>query len=347
MDARNCLTLPRCLCVLAGAALAATALARPAVYGGGVIADRDPQNDTIANGLVFAVTNTSIARAGVCTLGPSDFLDRHPLTVPAGAVLTAMTVPLTGTLGVDAVSDTELSIYGDSSGVTYADNDDAGTDQTGTTENSVGSVARAVAPSAGTYEIVVSNVLTAYPTNSYGVLVSVYTGDGLSFEEQEPNNGPAFPLVLGLGLGGPMVGTGTLTSGDVDYYAVDMRRGDTLAAMTTPVQGIPGALNSPDTVLEVIGSNGATVLCANDDAGADSTAGSTRGSAVRFRAPSDGRYFLRVKGFNASATGKYALTAGLFAPPAGSECPADLNGDGFVNTNDLTLFLSKFGTACP
>lgn len=327
--------------------LAPLAAARPSIYGGGVIFDRDPTNNVIGGWETFAITGTSIARAGVCSLSPTDDQDYFALTINVPSVLTVITVPLTGPLGGFALSDTSTSIIQNSSGTVFVTSDDAGTDQTGTTDNSFGSVLRA-SLNAGSYQIRVINVQYVHPGSSYGILASVYTGDGLNFEEWETNNGPAFALNLGLELGGPMVGTGTISpGGDVDFYSVDMRRGQTLAAVTTPVQGLPGALNTPDTLLDVIATNGATVLCTSDEAGTDYPATPARGSAVRFRAPNDGRYFLRVRGYNASTTGKYALTAGLFSPPPGGECPADLNGDGFVNTSDLTIFLSKFGTACP
>lgn len=335
-------------CIAASlATLAGTASARPTVYGGGVIVDRDPQNDTIASGDVFAIASVSLARAGLCVFNPGDTQDFFKITTTGSTILSAMTVPLTGTLGNSALSDTSMSIYGDANGFTFADNDDGGTDQQGSAPNSYGSVVRAWVVAPGNYEFRVHNVQT-FATSNYALVVSAYTGEAVDFEEQEPNNGPAFPLQLGLDLGGPMVGTGSLSSGsDVDYYAVDMRHGQILAAMTTPLAQGPMQLDTPDTVMDIIGTNGATVHCTNDDAGSDSTSPTARGSAVRFKAPTNGRYFIRIRGFNANATGQYALTVALLNPPAGSECLADLNGDGVVNTLDLTAFLGKFGTTCP
>jgi hypothetical protein len=34
-------------------------------------------------------------------------------------------------------------------------------------------------------------------------------------------------------------------------------------------------------------------------------------------------------------------------PPGGNDCPADITGDGVVNTNDLLAVLAAFGSVCP
>lgn len=325
---------------------AGAADARADTFGGGVIVDRDPQNDLVGSGQVFAIVNSSLARAGYCTFSPTDNQDYFNITLDEDVILTVMTVPLEGTLGQFTFADTFAAVRRESNGVELVTNDDAGTDQTGTVNNSNGSVVRCSGGLAGPYSIRVSNVLSQSP-GKYALLVSAYNADASDFHEAEPNNGPAFPLTLGLGLGGPMIGSGFISAGgDLDYYAVDMRRGEILAAVTTPVHQAPNLLNSPDTVIDLIGTNGATLICSNDDAGEDSTGGNARGSAVRFKAPADGRYFIKVRGFNTSTTGLYVLTAALFAPPPGTECLADLNGDGLVNTQDLTMFLGRFGVAC-
>lgn len=73
---------------------------------------------------------------------------------------------------------------------------------------------------------------------------------------------------------------------------------------------------------------------------------------------------LNTKYLNENAQGSWALriadqsflVSGSFTgwslelgggPPPQVPCPADLNGDGFVNTQDLAIFLGAFGTACP
>lgn len=68
---------------------------------------------------------------------------------------------------------------------------------------------------------------------------------------------------------------------------------------------------------------------------------------VRNDATVDGRHFDRVRGFSASTAGKYALTAAMILALPENECSADLDKDGQVNTQDLTMFLGRFGVPCP
>lgn len=322
-------------------AVAGTASARP-IVGGGVLVDRDPNNDTVVGAAYYFNALHSEARVGIGTFGGGDIHDYYGWVMPANTVVTVMTIPLSSPTGPFLTPTTSVLLSNGDGSIQHVVAGSGGTDQSGSTPNSGGSVARARPAAGGNQKVRIASG----ESGSYAVLVSVYTGDGEDFEEQEPNNGPAFALALGLGLGGPMIGTGTLAAGDVDYYSVDMKKGEILGAVTTPVENFPNSMDVPDTVMDVIGTNGATVLVTNDDAGLDQT-GTARGSAVRYRAVADGRYFLRVRGFNASTAGKYALTAVLLAPPPGTECIADFNGDGAVNTNDLVIFLGRFGQPCP
>jgi hypothetical protein len=314
------------------------------IVGGGVFIDRDPGNDTIGGAAYYLDASQSRAIAGLCAFNGADTTDFFGVKMPANTFITAMTVPLSSPTGPFLTPATAIKLTnGDGSVEHVISGPGEGTDQSGSTPNSGGSLARARPVAGGTQKIRV----TSGNDGDYALLVSIYTGDNGQFVEQEPNNGPAFPVMLGLSLGGPTIGTGTLTAGDVDFYGVDMKRGEILAAFTTPVEDFPTDFNTPDTVIDLIGTNGATILLTNDDAGVNQTAGNARGSAIRYRAQADGRYFVRVRGFNASTTGKYSLTAALFSPPPGTECIADLNGDGQVNTQDLTMFLGRFGVPCP
>ncbi len=45
--------------------------------------------------------------------------------------------------------------------------------------------------------------------------------------------------------------------------------------------------------------------------------------------------------------GVFDLSPGFWAPFAADPCPADFNGDGFVNTLDFLAFLNAFNTGCP
>lgn len=325
------------LATLCGSALAQS------IIGGGVFVDRDPNNDVTATTSYYLNATQSTALMGMGVIGGADVVDFFGYKLPAETYITAMTVPLGTPQGPFTSPNVGLQLENGDGSIAHVLSFADGVDQFGSTENSGGAVARARPFVGGNQKIKAMCNATAGP---YALIASVYTGDNGQFVEQEGNNGPATALVLGLSLGGPKIGTGVLTAADVDYYAVDMKHGDILAAVTTPCEGFPDDLDTPDTILAVIGTNGATVLLSNDDAGNDQI-GDGRGSAVRYRATADGRYFLRVSGFAGLASGRYALTAALIPAPPTNQCIGDLNGDGVVNTIDLTAFLGKFGTACP
>jgi hypothetical protein len=314
------------------------------IIGGGVFIDREPSNNTVGGASYYLDATQSRAIAGLASFGGADSTDCFGVKMPANTFISAMTVPLSSPTGPFLTPSTSIELgNGDGSITHLSAGSGQGTDQSGSVPNSGGSLARARPVVSGTQKIRVDSG----ESGDYALLVSIYTGDNGQFVEQEPNNGPAFPVMLGLSIAGPTIGTGTLTAGDFDYYGVDMKRGEILAAFTTPVEDFPIDFNTPDTVIDLIGTNGATILLTNDDAGVNQTLGTARGSAIRYRAPADGRYYVRVRGFNASTTGRYSLTAALFSPPPGTECLADLNGDGVVNTQDLTMFLGRFGVPCP
>lgn len=147
-------------------------------------------------------------------------------------------------------------------------------------------------------------------------------------EDVEPlNNAPAGAAALG----GPgtrtMIGLMSLTPSDIDFLSVPLSAGDRLMVMTTPLDGEGGALRHPDTIVDVLDTNGSTVLVSNDDAGTDFAGGLTivRGSVVRFLAPASGFYFVRVRGFVASSEGPYLLTLSIKASGATSVIEAANN----------------------
>lgn len=325
--------------ILGGASMAAG----QSVVGGGVFVDRDPNNDATAGAAYYMNATQSMAIMGIGTLSVIDTVDFFGYKLPANTYITAMTVPLGTPQGPFTSPQAGLRHENGDGSIEYVSSFADGVDQSGSTENSAGSVSRARPITGGNHKI---KVIGGSGEGPYALIASVYTGDNGQFVEQEGNNGPATALMLGLGLGGPKIGTGTLTSGDVDYFSVDMKRGDILAAVTTPCEGFPNDLNTPDTVMDVMGTNGAAVLVTSDDAGNDQF-DNGRGSALRYRATTDGRFFIRVRGFNTSATGRYALTAALIPAPPENQCIADFNGDGLVDTNDLVIFLGRFGEACP
>ncbi|MFM9957698.1 MAG: hypothetical protein ACKVZJ_06460 [Phycisphaerales bacterium] len=336
-------TLGRCLGAITLFTLLAGTADAQSIVGGGVFVDRDPNNDTTAGAAYYLNATQSTAIMGMGTIGGLDMTDFFGYKLPPSTYITAMTIPLGTPQGPFTSPNAGLGLENGDGSVQHVQSFSDGVDQAGTTENSGGAVARARPAAGGNQKI---KVIDGIGIGPYAILASVYTGDNGQFVEQEPNNGPAFPVMLGLALGGPKIGTGTLTAGDFDHYGVDMKRGDILAAVTTPCEGFPNDLSTPDTVIDLVGTNGATVILTSDDAGNDQF-GEDRGSAIRYRATADGRYFIRVRGFSAATTGKYALTAALIPAPPANLCLGDFNGDGVVNTVDLVAFLGKFSTSCP
>ncbi len=118
---------------------------------------------------------------------------------------------------------------------------------------------------------------------------------------------------------------------DVDWFTVDLNAGETLTAITTPLESLPLNLSSPDTILGVF-LPGPALIASNDDAGADGSGGSgtgpTRGSAVRYYATAPTKVLLAVTGFpdfdfdgdpgfgGHGEVGRYALTVSIVPEPA-------------------------------
>ena len=84
------------------------------------------------------------------------------------------------------------------------------------------------------------------------------------------------------------VGSFSLTRNDADFVGLGaLVAGDVITAVTTPLED--DVFETPDTILGVFNAAGVR-LAFNDDAGAGF------GSAIRFRVPSAGDYFLAVSG---------------------------------------------------
>jgi hypothetical protein len=102
-----------------------------------------------------------------------------------------------------------------------------------------------------------------------------------------------------------LVGRGRLTPGQVDNWGTFLAANQTLVVITTPLSGLPQSFNTPDTLVSIRDSSG--VLVSNDNAGADIPLGTSRGSIVRFIAPQQGSYTVRVEGVGGNQTGEYAI----------------------------------------
>ena len=101
------------------------------------------------------------------------------------------------------------------------------------------------------------------------------------------------------------VGRGRLTPGSLYDWSVFLLADQTLVVITTPLSGLPQSLNTPDTLVSIRDSSG--VLVSNDHAGADLPVDTVRGSVVRFVAPQQGFYSVRVEGAGGNQTGEFAV----------------------------------------
>jgi hypothetical protein len=103
--------------------------------------------------------------------------------------------------------------------------------------------------------------------------------------ETEPNNSPAQATPIE---SGTRIRANLLAAGDVDYYRFDAHAGERVfAAVVT--SGSAGVSN--DSVLALLGSDGATVIERDDN---DGSQGPLSSSIAGATIPSDGVYYLRV-----------------------------------------------------
>ncbi len=115
---------------------------------------------------------------------------------------------------------------------------------------------------------------------------------GMAFTyETEPNDSAATANALS----GTQVMYGTISpAADVDYFSFTAVAGDRVFAATMTQFSNGG---STDTVVDIIASDGTTVLESDDDNGTFSASSSAIGGTI---IPTDGTYYVRVDGFSTS-----------------------------------------------
>jgi len=101
-------------------------------------------------------------------------------------------------------------------------------------------------------------------------------------------------------------------AGDNDYFMFTLFAGETLTAITTPMQT---QFSAPDTMIHLLDS-GLVEVAFNDDAG------SGFGSAIRYTALTSGTFYLGITGFgdrnfvgNHTEFGDYVLTMSVVPEP--------------------------------
>ncbi len=147
-------------------------------------------------------------------------------------------------------------------------------------------------------------------------------------------------------------------NGDDDVFAVELTNSGTISATASPfgfsyssgpqTQACNSgtAINSMatgDLVLEVLDTDGSTVL-----ATADATAAGSAESLAGVVAPAAGTYYIRVQGAFGFVgnTQTYDMDFSVTVDEV-LACIADLNNDGVVDTADLGILIGVFGTNSP
>lgn len=136
--------------------------------------------------------------------------------------------------------------------------------------------------------------------------------------ESEPNDTIATADMILRGGPGPMsevaIASLAVGPGDVDFYAIRLEAGETLTAITTPLDG--ATFTTPDTIMALFDSSGEIRF--NDDAG------NGFGSAFRHNITTTGLYWIGVSGFGDRdftggdhlEAGNYTLTVSVVPEPA-------------------------------
>jgi hypothetical protein len=271
-----------------------------------------------------------------------------------------MVTPLAGLPANFSSPDTMVSVFDDSQARTFNENDDAS--ELPDFGEGHGSLFRFESPATADYRIGVSGCCDfAFDgaasgfshSESGGYLLTVGRVNpavpGGGFVDTDPANQTAAGAdLVPLAAGAPRVAVAELTSGDVDFFRLDLKAGDALSAMTAPLNDLGATFNSPDTLMGLFDSSGTNLMVANEDAGGSALiiVGDENGnvdvspdlssdfpgdpffgfgSALRALIPADGTYYLAVTGRSDdgysgshSETGAYALLVGVAVPEPGS-----------------------------
>lgn len=326
------------------ASMALVALASQTAFAGGIfskVRDVEPANNVFSTAPVIALGELGRCTSFRANLASGD-TDVYRVDLGSNGQVVFITTPLVNVGTLDTNPDTLVRIL-DVAGVQVGDaDDDAGAGLP--IGLALGSVARYQLNGPATAVYFEVSPLFADETGSY--MVTIAETFGINFDASESaSNGTALSAdILDLGVAGPLTVRGTLdTAIDNDYFGVDMQVGDILIASTAPQTS---TWDTPDTLLDVIDTDGVTTLLTNDDDGCDAIvpAVTSRGSTVRFKSARSARHYVRIRGFQGDV-GEYRA---LFAvvPSASIFCPGDADGNGAVNFADVVRVLAVFNSIC-
>lgn len=232
-----------------------------------------------------------------------------------------MFVDTGGTQNAGATSrDSQLTIF-QSNGTTQVEfDDDDGSGRGGDTTQETGlasAIAGASLTAAGDYLVKVNAFSATGVINPYRLYIVITTTAGSA--EVEPNDSSATATSIVTNASTVGVRTGSLgSSTDVDFYSVQATAGNILffGVDGDPARGAGAGL---DMVIDVVDTNGTTVLFSVDSGFANDT---ENAESTSFIIPTTGTYYLVVKGFGGE-TGNYTIMAATANSDAvsGGNCP--------------------------
>ena len=264
--------------------------------------DGDDHGDTRSTATSVAAPSST---AGTLTAGDVDYF---AVTVSQAGTLTANTSGATDTHGT----------LENAAGGTLAADDDGGSGSNFEVSAAVG---------AGTYYVKVRGY-SGSTTGDYQLHVA-FTPSGTPPGPPDDGDDHGDTRSTATSVAAPSSTAGTLTAGDVDYFAVTVSQAGTLTANTS------GATDTHGTLENAAGGT----LAADDDGGSGS-------NFEVSAAVGAGTYYVKVRGYSGSTTGDYQLHV-AFTPsgtPPGPPDDGDDHGDTRATATSVAAPSSTAGT---
>jgi hypothetical protein len=215
------------------------------------------------------------------------------------------------TYGLSHLTDTYMDVYSNA-GTTFVranDDDDSG---------SYGSTVIVTPTANGTYYARLRQVNNA-GSSSYTYFLRVISSTPCNINEADDSAATAKWFIVGASQQRALC-----ASGDQDWVRFRAKAGQRLQIETFDLGALGGGLTA-DTVLELYNTNGTSLLATNDDINSSFT----RASRIEFTFPTNGYYYVKVRGFgnNGGAAHIYSLRINRIIPPPASSTldkPADV-----------------------
>jgi hypothetical protein len=276
-----------------------------------ILDDDEPPNNTPATATPLSLSSgfvivTNGAGSVAPAISPPGDEDWYSFTAPAGAKVWAY-VDTGGTQGPGATSrDSGLTLFAaNGTTVIEEDDDDGSGNDCGPTlepEGLASAIAGRMLIEGGTYYLRVKAFDTNQIIDPYKLFVVVTTTPAVP--ETEPNDIPGFANAL-VTAATPIAERSAQisTADDVDIYSL-VAPSNSLFYISADADPERDGTRM-DVVLELLGTDGTTVLFTADSSSAETNAA----EAFCFRLTQAGRYFVRVTHFPDSGVGSYTLMA--------------------------------------